>query len=116
MEVVWAGPPVTALQVSRTLEERERWKAQTVKTLLARLVKKGALRVEEEGPRYLYHPVVTREAAVAAETASFLERISRGSLSPMLAHLVESNRTLDAAELEALRKLLPPPAEPGGNE
>lgn len=111
MEVVWAGPPVTAQQVVSEVGEAEGWKPQTVKTLLARLVKKGALRAEAEANRYLYHPVVSRAEAVAVETDTFLDRISRGSLTPMLVHLAQSRRPLDEAEIEALRKLLPPKKE-----
>lgn len=107
MEAVWAGPPVTAQQVSNILGEDEGWKPQTVKTLLARLVKKGALRAEAEGNRFLYFPEVERNAAVMAETSCFLDRISRGSLSPMLAQLVQGRRPLSSEEIDALRKLLP---------
>lgn len=106
MEVVWQAPPVTAQEVSEALGEREKWKPQTVKTLLSRLVKKGVLTHEPDGHRYLYSPLVERDAAVAVETDSFLDRISRGSLAPMLSHLVESKRPLGEKEIETLRKLL----------
>lgn len=106
MEVVWAEPPVTAQQVTAALGEAEDWKPQTVKTLLARLVKKGVLRPEADGNRFLYFPVIQREAAVMAETDSFLERISRGSLTPLLARMVKSGRSLSDEEMTALRDLL----------
>ena len=106
MEVVWAGPPVTSKHIIDALSQKEGWKPQTIKTLIGRLVKKKALDFETEGKRYLYHPLIEREAAVAAETGSFLDRISRGSLAPVLAHLVEHRRSLDEEELATLRKLL----------
>jgi BlaI family penicillinase repressor len=106
MEVVWAGPPVTAQQISQKLGEVEEWKPQTIKTLLARLVKKGVLRVEPEKNRFHYFPVTERQAAVMAETDSFLDRVSRGSLTPMLSQLVKSRRPLTKEEISALRKLL----------
>jgi BlaI family transcriptional regulator, penicillinase repressor len=106
MEVVWAGPPVTAQQVSSALGEDEGWKPQTVKTLLARLMKKGALRAEADGNRFFYFPEIERNAAVMAETSCFLDRISRGSLSPMLAQLVAGRRPLSTEETDELRKLL----------
>ncbi|MGJ8633354.1 MAG: BlaI/MecI/CopY family transcriptional regulator [Luteolibacter sp.] len=106
MEVVWEGFPVTAQDVVAALGEVEEWKPQTVKTLLGRLVKKGALRAEAEGNRFLYFPIVERKEAVMAETDSFLERISRGSLTPMLAQMVKSRRKLSEEEIDALRDLL----------
>lgn len=107
MEIVWNDPPVTAQQVVMALGDSECWKPQTVKTLLARLVAKSVLRTEAEGIRFLYHPLVSRETAVAAETDSFLDRIRRGSLVPMLAHLIESKHQLSDEEIQALRDLLP---------
>lgn len=116
MEVVWADPPVTAQQVTSSLGKAENWKPQTVKTLLARLIKKGALRAEAEGNRFLYFPEVERNAAVTAETGCFLDRISRGSLAPMLAQLLQGRRPLTTEEIDALRKLLTENRnESGGN-
>jgi len=106
MEVVWEEPPVTAKQVVDSLAGNEKWKPQTVKTLLARLVKKGVLRVEAEGNRFQYFPVLKRQIAVMVETESFLDRISRGSLTPMLAQMVKGKRRLSDEELKALRALL----------
>lgn len=106
MEVVWEDPPVTAQHVSEVLGEQEQWKPQTVKTLLARLVKKGVLEYESEGRRFHYLPAIGREEAVAAETGTFFDRISRGSLLPALNHLMQTSRPLAAEEMEVLRKLL----------
>lgn len=106
MEVVWGEPPVTAQQVSSALGEAEGWKPQTVKTLLARLIKKGALRAETEANRFLYFPVLERKEAVKVETDSFLDRISRGSLTPLLAHMVKGRRPLSDEEIKTLRDLL----------
>jgi BlaI family penicillinase repressor len=106
MEVVWEDPPVTAQQVSDVLGEQEQWKPQTVKTLLARLVKKGVLEYESEGRRFQYLPAIGREEAVAAETGTFLERITRGSVAPLLSHLVQSRRQWSGEEIAELRKLL----------
>ena len=106
MEVAWSCSPVTAQTVISQLCNREDWRPQTVKTLISRLVKKGALKFETEGNRYHYSPAIDRIDAVRAETESFLDRISRGSLTPMLTHLVQSKRPLAEEELDALRKLL----------
>ena len=105
MEVVWLNPPVSSQQVVGALCEVESWKPQTVKTLLSRLVKKGALSAEAEGNRFLYSPILKREAAVKEETKSFLDRVSRGSLAPMLTQLV-GKRPLSDEEIQSLRNIL----------
>ena len=107
METLWDDPPLTALdvaeRVNRTLKKPVA--IQTVKTLLARLVKKGAVTHRQQGNRYLYAPKNAREDYVAAESESFLQRIFRGAAAPMLAHLV--NRSdLTPEEISDLRKLL----------
>lgn len=106
MEIVWESPPVTAHQVLVAVAESTGWKAQTVKTLLGRLVKKRAIRYETEANRYLYSPCFTREETVAAETDTFLDRILKDSAAPLLSHLVQSSRDWSAEEIAELRKLL----------
>ena len=113
MEIIWNRNPLTAGEVIESLKNEADWKPQTIKTLLARLVKKGALSHESQQNRYLYSPEISRESAVAAETNSFLDRICQGSLAPMLAHFAESGRALDDEEAEALRRLLEKSAREG---
>ncbi|HXI87635.1 MAG TPA: BlaI/MecI/CopY family transcriptional regulator, partial [Parvularculaceae bacterium] len=62
MDVLWGEAPLAAADVAARLHEKKRWSAQTVKTLLSRLVEKGAAGAEPEGRRYLYRPLVTRNA------------------------------------------------------
>lgn len=113
MEVAWENPPVTAQQVLDALGQREGWKSQTVKTLIGRLVKKGALTFQTEANRYLYSPSLTRDQAVASETGDFLDRITQGSVAPLLSHLVQSRKALSAGEIAALRALLTQAEEKG---
>src|SRR5215208_933122 len=45
---------------------------RTIKTLLNRLINKGALAYDLQGKRYLYRPRVARDQCVREETRSFL--------------------------------------------
>jgi BlaI family penicillinase repressor len=105
MKAVWENPPCLAQEVIGRLAGRVGWSAATVKTLLNRLVKKGALRFEKAGRAYRYSPVYHEEQLRAAEAESFLSRIFDGSLTPLLAHFVNS-RKLSAAELAELEQIL----------
>jgi BlaI family transcriptional regulator, penicillinase repressor len=100
MTVLWEAAPLTGLEVA----ERMKAHPKTVKTLLGRLVRKGAVRFKEEGNRYLYRPAFAREAYVAAESRSFLQRVFGGEATPALVHFVESVRLSDddIRELEEL--------------
>ena len=55
MEVLWRAPgPVVAEQVVVALSESQHWQSATVKTLLNRLLNKGAVKAEREGRRAAY--------------------------------------------------------------
>jgi BlaI family penicillinase repressor len=105
MNVVWDRHPVSANDVAETLEPRTGWSSRTVKTLLGRLVKKGALAFREEGRRYLYRPRVERTAMVTRESRTFIHRVLGGQASPLIAQIVDDCE-LSAEEIAALRRLL----------
>lgn len=105
MKVLWEESPRTASEVADALCVRMEWHPKTVKTLLSRLVKKGALRYREEGNRYLYRPAIARERFIEQESKSFLERVFGGNATPMLLHFVEKVE-LSEADIAELRALL----------
>lgn len=106
MRVVWAGHPLTASEIIERLPAKDpSWHPKTVRTLLARLVRRRALGFERCGRAYIYEPLVTERECVAAASESFVERILGGSLKPMLAHFVEAKR-LTQEDLKELRRVL----------
>ena len=106
MRVVWAQSPVTAADIIDQLSKDDpTWHPVTAKTLLNRLVKKGALGYDLDGRAYVYKALVKERDCVNAVSSSFLERVFDGSLSTMVAHLVE-HRKLSAKQVKELRKAL----------
>ena len=107
MDVLWTrtGSPLTANEIVDHLAAHCDWEPATIKTMLNRLVKKGALRFKADGKRYLYTPAVTRDACVRTEGRSFLDRVFGGAAGEMIAHFVEDAK-LSKAEIEQLRRLL----------
>ncbi len=105
MHAIWSLGQANAQDVVQALRPAKDWSDRTVKTLLARLVKKGALGYEAQGKRYLYRPLVERDACVQAESDSFIERVCGGTLSPLLASFVRT-RKLSAEEIRELKRLL----------
>jgi BlaI family penicillinase repressor len=109
MRVVWSGHPLTAAEIITQLTTSDpSWHPKTARTLLARLVDKGALDYEAQGRAYVYRPRVTEAECIAAASGSFLERVFGGSLKPMLAHFIEQRR-LTQQELDELRAMLDDP-------
>lgn len=108
MEVLWEAAPLAAADVAEKVGPERGWSVRTVKTLLSRLLAKGALIHEEEGRRYLYRPAISREEFVERESSKLLDRMFGGRLTPLVAHLAERDRLTpqDIAEIEALLKAL----------
>ena len=105
MKVLWERGEAGAQEVTEALAVERNWRPQTVKTLLNRLVKKGAVAYAEEGRRFIYRAKVSREAVVRAESRSFLARVFGGDGGAMLVHFVK-NTKLSAAEIAELKRVL----------
>ena len=106
MRVVWARNPVTAAEIIDELSKADpTWHPVTAKTLLNRLVKKGALGYSMDGRAYVYRALVRERDCVNAVSSSFLDRVFGGQLSTMVAHFVE-NRKLTPKQVKELRKML----------
>ena len=90
MKVIWEKHPIAANEIVEKLSPSTGWNPKTVKTLISRLVKKGALGFETVGKSYLYTPRVAKDACMAEEAESFLNRVFDGAMMPMLAYFAKS--------------------------
>ena len=110
MDVLWAAAsdrhgPLAAEDVVAALAESRQWQEATIKTLLNRLLKKGAIKASKDGRRYLYTPVLQRQAWMLGESQGLLERLFDGRVAPLVAHFSE-HRKLSRKDIAELRKLL----------
>lgn len=108
LAALWDDAPQTAADLTARVGRANGWTQATVKTLLARLVQKGAVAAEADGRRYLYRPAIDRDAAVGEESQRFVDRLFGGRVSPLIAHLAdrEALTDTDIAEIEALLRKL----------
>jgi BlaI family penicillinase repressor len=102
---VWEAEDQTAGEIIARTESLQDRSHRTIRTLLARLVEKGAVEVHVEGSRHLYRAAVTRNACVRSAARSFSERFFAGNLQSLLMHFVE-NETLSSEELAELKQSL----------
>ncbi len=105
MEVLWRRHPLAADEILGALRGEPVWQLATVKTLVNRLLGKGAIDADKDGRRFLYRPVLQREDWLAQESQGFLERLFQGRVAPLVAHFAR-HRKLKKSDLEALRRLL----------
>ena len=105
MQALWASDtPVPRAQLEERLAQTHPMATTTLLTLLSRLSEKGFVRVDKEGRKSLYAPLVTREDYLAAQSRSFIQKLCGGSLSTFASALCDSG--LSKEELEELRELL----------
>src|SRR3954454_13372249 len=99
MEPIWEAGACTAADVIKSLQATHDWNHSTIRTLLARLVEKGALEYEVDGSRYIYRAAVSREQCVRQKGRSFLEHVFGGDVGALLTHFV-TEASLDQHQIE----------------
>jgi Predicted transcriptional regulator len=104
MEVLWERHPLAAEEVVTGLAGRG-WADATIKTLLNRLLNKGAISAEKDGRRYLYAPRVSREEWVMEESEGLLQRLFGGKVAPLVAHF-SHHRKLSPQDIADLKRLI----------
>lgn len=105
MEVLWQRQPLAAEDVVAALAGTRDWQEPTIKTLLNRLLRKGAIAAEKQGRRYLYSPVLRREDWLLGESEGLVERLFGGRVAPLVAHFSQ-HRKLSERDIAELRRLL----------
>lgn len=106
MKVVWANdPPVTTHIIMQQLGNERGWKAQTVISLMLRLMERGFIRTEKKGRERMYFPLITKEDYLKFETGDFMERFHSNSFFSLVATLYSGNKVKDS-DLDQLEKWL----------
>ena len=105
MTLIWDGPPREAADVIERLAPAQGWTAATVKTMLHRLVRKGALVTQTHGKKYRYQSAIGRDDCVRRASRSFLDRVFGGDTATALLHFVKIAE-LSAREAAQIRALL----------
>jgi predicted transcriptional regulator len=106
MELLWGHGSLTARQIQDELYgESDRSQHGTVQRLLQRLEDKGFVRRERSESSQTFTPCITREAYAGGQLETLAERLTGGSIAPLLSHLIDQKR-LSRTELRRLRELL----------
>jgi len=108
LQLLWEDSPLGATEIAERVSAERDWSLTTVKTLLSRLVAKGALTAKSQGRKYLYAPAVQRDDVAATQARGLVDRLFGGRVSPLVAQLAEQRQLDDddIAELEALIRSL----------
>jgi predicted transcriptional regulator len=106
MELLWDEDRLTARRIREQLYP-DATKAQhgTVQRLLQRLEEKGFVERDSELPVHLFSARVSREAYASSQLESLADKLTGGSLAPLITHLMEQKK-ISPAEVERLRQIL----------
>ena len=106
LDVLWDDYPATSSDIVKRLNQKKPWHDKTVKTLLSRLVKKGVVDFDKAQRQYLYRPLIAREDYTKKEASSFVSRLFKGKVAPLVAGFANQNSLSqqDVDELKALIK------------
>lgn len=104
MNVLWEKAPMAATDIAQDVAE-EGWSIRTIKTLLSRLVQKGVLATQEDGRRYLYSPLLSKEDYGARILDTVSTQFFENNAAPLFLHLAKSS-TLSEADIDEITALL----------
>ena len=103
MECLWANGDTPAAELVPVLEEQVGWNKNTTYTIIKKLLAKGY--VERLEPRFVCHPLITREEVERAHAEDLVERLYGGSNLLFLSAFVKNQR-LSKNEIGDLRALI----------
>ncbi len=104
MKLLWRAEdalPVT--EIREKLQASKGWEPATIKTLISRLVTKGAVRQEKRKVFY-YSPLISEKEYSAWATGDLISRLFNGRVRDLVAALVNSDG-LTQDDLDELRQM-----------
>lgn len=102
MKVVWAKePPITTNTIMDQLGKSREWKAQTVISLMLRLVERGFLRTDKKGKERNYFPLVSKEDYLKFETSNFVKQYHGNSFLGLV-NTMYNDKALTDRDIEEL--------------
>lgn len=104
MEVLWQKSMQSIGEIKKALDAYG-WSDSTVKTLVRRLVSKGALGIDETVGHFRYYPIADEEECRLKETKNLINRIYHGSVKMLMASLA-SKSSLSNDETEQLMAII----------
>ncbi len=83
MEVLWRHGPLAPPSFFAEVKRRRAWSDSTIKTLLARLMRKKIVRSERVEGRLVYRPLIERNALIADQLDDLVERLFDGDYAEL---------------------------------
>ncbi|MEM7356401.1 MAG: BlaI/MecI/CopY family transcriptional regulator [Acidobacteriota bacterium] len=105
MDILFRTGQATAAEIRQSMPDAPSY--SSVRTQLRILVDKGHVRHEQDGPRYLYRPTVTKDRAKKSALQRLVTTFFDGSASQAMAALLDDSAPeLSNSELDRLEGLI----------
>lgn len=102
MKVLWVGKiPMTERNILDALDEDSDWSPTTIKTLLKRLLDKGAVRREKKEVFY-YSPVLGEADFAKDRTVDLLNKVFGGNAKSLVSAMINQDM-ISADDMEELK-------------
>ena len=105
MRVLWDEGEATARRISELMSIDSPIAHSTVQTLLRQLEAKGAVMHERRERTFVFRPVVVEADVSRSAAQDLLDRVFRGSVSGLVAHLLDHEEVSDE-EMRLLRRVV----------
>ena len=106
MQVLWNNGNCGLAEIVAELDKTKKRNKNTVKTLLYRLVDKGAVKSQKvNGQEFSYAPTITEKKYLSKANDSFLAKLYKGNVEKLLLNFVE-DKTVSKEELQKLVNML----------
>jgi BlaI family transcriptional regulator, penicillinase repressor len=102
MNALWREWPATAREIEARLPEDIDWAYTTVRSMLARLNEKGALKEYKRSSVSFYEPLLSKRKARMATLQSVVGDAFEGAFGPLMHFLVEEEALSDAEKQKLL--------------
>ena len=89
MNALWKKHPATAREIARRLPPGVNWAYTTIKTMLARLAEKRAVKQSARGNTSVYEPIVSKSRARRTALKNLANQAFDGAFGPLLHFLIE---------------------------
>jgi BlaI family penicillinase repressor len=106
MEILWRRGPTGGEDLIGEAVAAHGWSTGTVRTLIARLLQKKAIKSRKDGKSAIYHPLLKRADYVQAESETLLNKLFDGDVTPFVLQFAKKDRALTAKDVETLKALI----------
>lgn len=104
MQVLWEEE-CELEHIIEILNHKEERNKNTIKTLLRRLILKGAVKSKKQGTKTIYVPTIRKEKFLENQNEQFINRLYNGNPEKLVLNFVE-NKKISKQELQKLMDIL----------